>query len=86
MSTWIMALIRTTIRMEERTKKDAELLAIEENTTFQEIVNTAVKEHIRSKKVSKGPVKIKFADLDLGGIDNLSRSDYYDEPDFEKYR
>ena len=77
-----MQLARTTVRVEKRLKKEAERLALEEERTFQEIVNNALSEYLKNKAKKKAD-KIIFETVDLGvPLDNLTRSDYYDEPKF----
>ena len=77
-----MQLARTTVRIESELKKEAERLALEEEKTFQEIINSALNEYLK-KKTKKKADKIIFETVDIGvPLDNLTRSDYYDEPKF----
>ena len=75
-----MQLIRTTIRLKSQLKKIAEHKALEENSTLQEIVNTALEKYLDSegKKEAK---QIIFKTHHLGEpLDNLTRDDYYQDP------
>lgn len=75
-----MQLVRTTIRLNEQLKKFAEQKAFEENTSFQEIVNIALKKYLddEGKKVAK---KVIFKTHHLGKpLDKLTRDDYYQDP------
>ena len=75
-----MQLIRTTIRIEKRLKKEAQRLAMEENKTFQDVIHKALSHYLKERAKNKSK-KIKFITHDLGvPLDNLTRSDYYDEP------
>lgn len=77
-----MQLVRTTVRLQALVKKQAEKLAFEKELTFQHVVNDALKEYVQ-KQAKKTAKKIVFFTHDLGvPLDNLRRSDYYDEPKF----
>lgn len=74
-------LIRTTLRIEENLKKTAERKALEENTTLQEIFNSALNEYLK-KEYKKKAKELVFKTFHLGkNLDNLTRSDYYPDPD-----
>ena len=75
-----MQLVRTTIRLNSQLKQFAELKAIEEHSSLQEIVNNALKNFLEAegKKEAK---KIVFKTHHLGKtLDNLTRDDYYQDP------
>ena len=42
-------LVRTTLRLKENVKKDAERLAIEEDISFQEVFNRALESYVGKK-------------------------------------
>lgn len=76
----IMQLVRTTIRLREPLKKAAERIALEENTTLQEIFNRALENYMQQEG-RKEAKKIVFITHDLGApLDNLRRKDYYPDP------
>lgn len=73
-------LTRTTLRLKTDLKKTAEKLAIEENTSLQEVFNRAL-EHYLENMAKKAAKKIIFKTHDLGKpLDNLKRADYYSKP------
>ncbi len=75
-----MQLVRTTLRLPEYLKKAAERKALEESTTFQDILNRALENYMKEegKKIAK---KIVFKTHNLGvPLDNLTRDDYYPNP------
>lgn len=73
-------LIRTTLRLQENLKKSAEIKAIEENTSLQDIFNRALEEYLK-KAAQKRAKKIVFKTHDLGEpLDNLTRDDFYPNP------
>lgn len=75
-----MQLVRTTIRLNSQLKKFAEMKAIEEHSSLQEIVNNALEKFLQTegKKEAK---KIVFKTHHLGNaLDNLTRDDYYQNP------
>lgn len=73
-------LVRTTLRLEENLKNIAERIALEENTTLQDIFNSALKIYL-DKENKKKAKKIVFKTCDLGEpLDNLTRADYYTKP------
>lgn len=75
-----MQLARTTLRLKKSLKKKAEMYALEEDTTLQEIYNLALEEYLR-KKAQKTARKLIFKTHNLGEpLDNLTRSDYYESP------
>lgn len=76
-----MQLIRTTIRLDQHLKKFAEQKALEENSSLQEVVNNALERYLENegKKEAK---KIIFKTHHLGkALDNLTRNDYYQDPE-----
>lgn len=71
-------LIRTTLRIEENLKKSAELKALQDGTTLQEIFNKALSSYLNNQ-AKKEAKKIVFKTYHLGkGLDNLTRDDIYD--------
>jgi hypothetical protein len=69
--------------MPEPLKKAVEREALEENTTFQEIINRAIHDMI-SNEAKRKSEKIMFKTHDLGvPLDNLTRADFYPVPDIE---
>lgn len=73
-------LIRTTLRINENLKKQAEKKALEDDVTLQEIFNQALEDYLQNdaKKEAK---KIVFKSHNLGEpLDNLTRDDIYDDP------
>ncbi len=73
-----MQLVRTTIRLNSQLKKIAEMKALEEDSSLQEIVNNALEKFLKDegKKEAK---RIIFKTHDLGvPLDNLTRDDYYE--------
>jgi hypothetical protein len=73
-------LVRTTLRLDASLKKQAEMKALEDNTTLQELFNRALRAYLQriAKKKAK---KIKFITFDLGEpLDNLTRADFYPDP------
>jgi hypothetical protein len=73
-------LVRTTIRLPEPLKKAVEKKAIEENTTFQEVVTRALHTELRNH-AKKNAKKLIIPTFDLGvPLDNLTRDDYYPDP------
>ena len=75
-----MKLTRTTIRIQTDLKKAAEKVAIDMDTSFQDVVNRALEDFIE-KLEEKKVKKIIFKTHDFGEpIDNLVRDDFYPEP------
>lgn len=73
-------LVRTTLRIKENLKKSAELKALRDDISLQEIFNRAL-EHYLDKEAKVESKKIVFKTHDLGRpLDNLSRADYYPKP------
>lgn len=71
---------RTTLRLEADLKKQAELIAVKENTTFQAIVNQALRESLNQRDRRRAKLLI-LPKLSLGvPLDGLTRDDFYDEP------
>ena len=74
-------LVRTTLRLKENIKRSAEKKAHEDNTTLQDIFNRALEEYLE-KDAKKQAKKIVFKTHDLGAaLDNLTRDDFYPDPD-----
>jgi len=70
-------LVRTTLRLKENLKKTAELIAIQENTTLQEILNKALEKYL-DREAQIEAKKIIFKTHNLGEpLDNLTRDDFY---------
>lgn len=77
-----MKLVRTSLRVREDLKKDAEYYAFKRELTLQDVFNTALEQFIHGKKPIK-KTKIKFLTHSLGvPLDNLTRSDFYGDPRF----
>lgn len=75
-----MKLVRTTLRIEADLKKQAELTALKENTTFQDIVNTALRDNLEKRSKTRAR-KLIIPTLDLGvPLDNLTRDEFYPQP------
>ena len=75
-----MQLVRTTLRLDPRLKKEAERKAFEANITFQELFNRALEEYL-DKKARVKAKKIVFKTHNLGeALDNLTRRNYYPKP------
>ncbi len=73
-------LVRTTLRIQDYLKKDAERKALEEDTTLQDIFNKALASYLQNQ-AKKEAKKIVFKTYHLGKeLDNLTRSDYYPDP------
>ncbi len=78
-------LVRTTLRIKEQLKKNAEKKALQDDITLQEVFNRALEQYLEneSKKEAK---KIVFKTHDLGvPLDNLTRKDFYPEPKLDDY-
>ena len=76
-----MQLVRTTLRLKETLKRQAEKKAFDENTTLQDIFNRALETYMENEAKRRGKKKIKFITHDLGvPLDNLRRKDYYPKP------
>lgn len=74
-----MDLTRTTIRIHPELKKEVQTLAIEESTTFQDVVIDALHAYIQTKAKKKAK-KLVFHAQSLGvPLDNLTRADFYDD-------
>ena len=73
-------MIRTTLRINENLKKQAEKKALQDDVTLQEIFNQALEDYLQNE-AKKEAKTIVFKSHDLGvPLDNLRRADYYDEP------
>ena len=78
-------LIRTTLRIKENLKKDAERKALQDDVTLQEIFNRALEVYLE-KEAKIEAKKIVFKTHDFGrSLDNLKRSDYYPKPKLNDY-
>lgn len=75
-----MQLIRTTLRIKKDLKKEVEMFALKKDQTFQEVLNQALAQYLI--KMAKNDAKILFLPShNLGApLDNLTRDDFYDEP------
>jgi hypothetical protein len=72
-----MQLVRTTLRLKENLKKEAERFAREQEVTLQEVLNKAL-EYYLFQEGRKKAKKIKIPTIDLGvPLDNLTRDDFY---------
>ena len=72
-----MQMTRTTLRLRQDLKKAAEILAVQQGRTLQDIFNQALELQLRQAAAGKAK-QIAFADHDLGvAVDNLRREDYY---------
>lgn len=73
-----MELIRTTLRLRNQLKKQAERQALDENTTLQNLFSRALEAYLK-KAAKRSAKKIVFKAYDVGQpLDNLTRNDYYD--------
>ena len=81
-----MQLVINTLRLDSNLKKNAEMLALKNDQSFQEVVTTALREHLNTS--AKNEAKILFLPShDLGTpLDNLTRDDFYDEPNFSWFK
>lgn len=68
--------VRTTLYINKKLKKMADMQAVRENTTLQEIFNRALFVELQ-KKVPSKKKKVDFLGLDLDIPHNLSREDIY---------
>lgn len=75
-----MQLVRTTLRLDSHLKKSAEMLALRNDQTFQEVLNQALAQYLT--KVAKNDAKkIVFHTHNFGTpIENLTRDDVYGVP------
>ncbi len=74
-------LIRTTLRIEEKLKRNAEQKAIQDNLTLQEIFNKALEDYL-NEEAKKKAKRIIFKTHHLGeALDNLTRDDFYPDPE-----
>lgn len=73
-------LVRTTLRIREDLKKNAERKALQDDVTLQDIFNRALEDYL-NKEAKEEAKKIVFKTHDFGvPLDNLKRKDYYPEP------
>jgi len=70
--------VRTTLYLDKQLKKLADMQAVQEDTTLQEIFNKALRAELQKRMPSKKK-KIDFITHKLNIPDNLTRKDYYDE-------
>lgn len=71
-----MQKVRTTLYLNKQLKQMADMQAVRENTTLQEIFNRALYTELQ-KKIPSKKKKIDFMDLDLDIPHKLNREDYY---------
>jgi len=70
-------MVRTTLRIQDNLKQAAQLRALEEDTTLQDVFNRALDEYLR-KAANKDAKKIVFKTHSLGvPLDHIERGDYY---------
>lgn len=70
-------LVRTTLRIKENLKKSAELKALQEDMSLQDIFNTALERYL-DKEAKREAKRLVFKTHDLGKpLNNLKRADYY---------
>ena len=70
-------LVRTTLRIKESLKKSAELKALQDDISLQDIFNRAL-EHYLEKEAKVEAKRLVFKTHDLGKpLDALKRADYY---------
>lgn len=75
-------LIRTTLRIKENLKRAAELKALQDSISLQEIFNRALEDYLAKEAKIKAK-KIVFKTHHLGEpLDNLTRDDFYPDPKF----
>ena len=75
-----MQLVRTTLRLDRNLKKSAEMLALKNDQSFQEVLNQALAQYL-IKMAKNEAKKLVFHTHDFGvPLDNLTRDDYYDDP------
>ncbi|MBI2327423.1 hypothetical protein HYU92_03800 [Candidatus Curtissbacteria bacterium] len=73
-------LVRTTLRIKENLKKEAERKALRDNITLQDIFNSALEHYLETEAKSEAK-NIVFKTHNLGvPLDNLKRADYYPKP------
>jgi hypothetical protein len=74
-----MKTVRTTLKINKNLKLTMDRYALENGITLQEILNRAIEEYL-DKIMNNQPRKIVFYDQPIGGkINNLTRSDYYED-------
>jgi hypothetical protein len=72
-----MELARTTLRLRDGLKREAQARALESDTTLQDVFNQALQEYL-DRAAKKKARTIHFKTHDLGmPLDNLTRSDFY---------
>lgn len=75
-----MPKVRTTLRIDQKLKKEVEKKALDMGINFQEFFNRALYEYLE-KQAEKKAKKIVFKSWDFGvPLDNLTRDDIYGEP------
>lgn len=71
-----MNMIRTSLRLKSELKKEAEIRALKENITFQELFNDALYDFLKGKKRIN---KIVFNDKPISKkMNHLTRDDIYE--------
>lgn len=74
-------LIRTTLRLKENLKKRAERKALDENSSLQAIFNRALEQYLETE-AKKQAKKIILKAYHFGkNLDNLTRNDFYPDPE-----
>lgn len=75
-----MQMQQTTIRIYKKLKKDIDQKALEEDTSFQAIVDTALREYLDRAR-QKSAESIVLASHNLGQpLDSINRDDIYGSP------
>ncbi|MDO8429072.1 MAG: hypothetical protein Q7S88_00395 [Candidatus Daviesbacteria bacterium] len=73
-------LVRTTLRIKENLKKSAQLKALQDDISLQDIFNQALEQYL-DKKARVEAKKLVFKTHKLGEpLDNLTRDDFYESP------
>ena len=73
-------LVRTTLRIKESLKKSAELKALQDDISLQDIFNQALEQFL-NKQARIEAKKLVFKTHKLGEpLDNLTRDDFYNSP------
>jgi len=73
-----MKKVRTTLKIEENLKTQAELKAVKERITLQDIFNNALRSYLR-EQTKKDVKKLVFHDKAIDkNMGNLSRNEIYD--------
>ncbi len=73
-------LVRTTLRINENLKKSAELKALQEDLSLQDIFNQALERYLEDDATNQAK-RLVFKTHNLGKpLDNLTRADFYSKP------